>query len=268
MVEDIGKVLTDPPDITDEQANELGHSLSAVVKQKLNRAETAPALRMSNLGTKCNRKLWYMINKPETAIPLRPENRLKFLYGDIIETLVLWLAKLAGHEVKGEQDELVINGVVGHRDGIVDGLLVDVKSASSYSFKKFEEGIKPETDAFGYLDQLGSYAGAGGSDDGAFIAVDKTLGHIHVDRHNGIGKRKDWVKLVDEKRALIKQKIAPPKAYFDEPEGASGNRKLAMECSYCDFRKECWPGLRTFLYANKPVYLTHVVRLPKVQEIE
>ncbi len=253
LVEDIGKVLTDPPDITDEQAESFGKALAAVVRQKFDRTEAKPVLRM--------------INKPETAIPLRPENRLKFLYGDIIETLVIWLAKLAGHEVKGEQDTLEIAGVKGHRDGIIDGVTVDVKSASSYSFKKFEESIRPETDAFGYLDQIGAYTYADKRVGAAFVAVDKTLGHIVVDHQPDAG-RKDYVKLVEEKKAMVAQKVIPPRAYFDEPEGASGNRKLAMECSYCDFRKECWPGLRTFLYSNKPVYLTHVARLPKVPEVE
>lgn len=268
LVEDIGRVLTDPPDITDEQATAFGHSLASVVKQKLSREETKPALRMSNLGTKCLRKLWYSINRPEKAIPLRPEARLKFLYGDIIETLILWLAKLAGHEVKGEQDTLDIGGVKGHRDAIVDGITVDVKSASAYSYRKFEEGLKPDTDAFGYLDQLGAYSYAGKTGrESAFIAVDKTLGHIHVDKHEGLAE-KDYGQLVEERKAVVAQPEPPPRGYFDEPDGKSGNRKLAMECGYCDFRKECWPGHRTFLYSNGPRYLTSVVRTPDTPEVE
>lgn len=221
---------------------------------------------MSNLGTKCLRKLWYTVNQSEKAEPLRPEARLKFLYGDIIETLILWLAKLAGHEVKGEQDELEINGVKGHRDAVVDGITVDVKSASSYSFRKFESGLKSSEDAFGYLDQLGAYEYAGEKGtDSAFIAVDKTLGHITVDKHKDLGK-KDYAKFVRERQAIVGQPNPPERGYFDEPDGKSGNRKLGMECSYCPFKSECWPGLRTFIYSNGPRYLTKVIREPDVPE--
>lgn len=274
LAEDIGRVLTDPPEITDEQADGLGHSIAKVIREKLSKTERKPALRMSNLGTQCLRKLWYTVNKPEAAIPLRPEARLKFLYGDIIETLVLWLAKLAGHEVKGEQDELDINGIKGHRDAVIDGVTADVKSASTYSYAKFRDHLKPSDDAFGYLTQIGAYVYAGRHGDevrekttGAFVAVDKTLGHIVVDRHEDVGTE-DYSRIVEERKAIVSQDTPPPRAYFDEPDGKSGNRKLGLQCGYCDFREECWPGLRTFNYAGKPRYLTKVVREPNIEEVK
>jgi hypothetical protein len=267
LVEDIGSVLCNPPEITDEQANALGTSMSNVIREKLGQNTSGPALRMSSLGTKCLRKLWYKENKPEAAIPLRPEARLKFLYGDIIEVLILWLAKVAGHEVTGEQDTLRIGSVEGHRDAVVDGVTVDVKSASSYSFKKFQDHLRPEDDAFGYLDQLGAYSYAGKTGNtSAFIAVDKTLGHIHVDKHEGLAD-KDYEKLVEQKKAAISQPEPPPRAYFTEDDGKSGNQKLGIECSYCEFRTTCWPGLRAFNYSGKPRYLTKVTREPNVPEM-
>lgn len=242
-------------------------AIASVISQKLRPSVEKPALRMSNLGTKCLRKLWYTVNRPEKAEPLRPEARLKFLYGDIVETLVIWLSKIAGHEVTGEQTELEIGGVKGHRDALIDGTLVDVKSASTFSFKKFQEGLEPGSDAFGYLDQLGAYAYAGENREAAFLALDKTLGHITVDKHNGLGD-KDYGKFVEERKAIIAQPEPPERGYFDEPDGKSGNRKLAMECGYCPFRAHCWPGLRTFIYSNGPRYLTNVIREPDVPEIK
>ena len=64
------------------------------------------------------------------------------MFGDILEELLLFLAKEAGHTVTGQQDTLSISGVNGHRDAIIDGRLVDVKSASSYSFRKFKNNVK------------------------------------------------------------------------------------------------------------------------------
>src|SRR5690606_25725922 len=103
-------------------------------------------------------------NTPEDGEPLRPEAYLKFLYGDILEDLLLFLAEAAGHTVVGRQDEQEIAGIKGHRDCVIDGTVVDAKSASSYSFKKFKEGRLREDDPFGYVDQLQSYIHSGQND--------------------------------------------------------------------------------------------------------
>lgn len=265
LVHDIQGVLTNPPEVTQEMADELGHTVARVIKEKMNHEQDA-RLRMSNLGSKCLRKLWYSVNEPGAAEPLSASARLKFMYGDVIEALVLWLAKISGHEVTGEQDTLEIAGIKGHRDAKIDGVTVDVKSASTYGFKKFEEGLKPETDAFGYLDQLGAYAYADGAEEGAFVAVDKTLGHVVLDRHPKVGA-KDFDRIVEERKAIVSLPEPPQRGYFAEPDGKSGNQKLAMECGYCQFKTTCWPGLRAFAYSNGPRYLVKVVKEPDVPEI-
>ena len=115
-------------------------------------------LRMSNIGTPCTRKLWYYCNLPETVENTStPSMALKYFYGDVIESLVLSLAKAAGHDVSGEQDELMVEGIKGHRDCVIDGMLVDVKSASSQSFGKFRYNQLKSDDPFGYIKQLTAY---------------------------------------------------------------------------------------------------------------
>jgi hypothetical protein len=47
----------------------------------------------------------------------------------------------------------------------------------------------------------------------------------------------------------------------------SKNMKLCTTCSYCGFKKECWPEARTFMYSTGPVFLVKVVDVPRVQEI-
>jgi len=47
----------------------------------------------------------------------------------------------------------------------------------------------------------------------------------------------------------------------------SPNMKLPMMCSYCDFKKTCWPNLRSFAYSGGPVHLVDVVNEPDVPEI-
>ncbi len=155
----------------------------------------------------------------------------------------------------------------GHIDAVVDDQLVDFKSASSYSYRKFEDGLVPENDAFGYLTQLDGYHHAidTGSDEHSFVVIDKQLGKITLDTHKK--SEVDYEALVSEKRAMLASKEPPPRGYRDEPEGKSGNRKLCVTCSYCPFKNECWPGLRTFAYSTGPVFLTRVIKEPKVKDI-
>ena len=57
----------------------------------------AKTLRMSNIGTPCKRKLWYYLNLPEHEQDLPANVHLKFAYGDLIENLLLSIAKAAVH---------------------------------------------------------------------------------------------------------------------------------------------------------------------------
>jgi hypothetical protein len=272
LVQDIYSLFNGSHKFNEDRLQTFANNLAYHITTRISNEKSKPELRMSNLGTPCDRKLWYSINTPEDQEELPPQVRFKFLYGDIIEELVLFLAAESGHSVTGTQDTLTINGVVGHRDAVIDGVLVDVKSASSYSFNKFKDHLTKEEDSFGYLDQLGAYLYASQEDPlvtnkniAAFIAVDKTLGHIAVDIQPKTSK--DYDKLVTLKREMLKSTTPPPRAFTDEEDGKSGNRKLCTECSYCPFKAKCWPGTRTYLYSTGPRYLTVVKNEPKVQEL-
>lgn len=252
-----------------DRVRTFGIKLGEHIANRSSELRGAPSLRLSNLGVP-DRKLWFTVNKPELSEPLPPEARIKFLFGDILEELLLFLAEEAGHTVTGQQDTLEINGVKGHRDALVDGRLVDVKSASSYSFRKFESNGLRSDDPFGYLRQLGGYL-AGSTDAtekdvASFLVIDKTLGKITLDTYPKDDV--DYEALVDHKRAVLAEPSPPTqKCYPDEEEGRSGNRKLSVGCSYCSFKHDCWSGLRKFLYSTGPVYLTKVVKEPKVIEV-
>jgi hypothetical protein len=234
------------------------------------------------MGPRCPKALWYSIHHPELAEPLPPWAEVKFAYGTILEYLVISLAKSAGHEVVGEQDELVLDGIVGHRDCIIDGCIVDVKSASSPNFLKFKSGSIEQNDGFGYLDQLDGYVVASRgdprlrvSDRGYLLAVDKTLGHMTLHEHE----------VTDEREATLRDRISyyktivgrehPPSCECGTyAEGASGNIKLDTVASYSPFKFCCFPGLRVFIpggYSGKskaPIYLTKVVRKPDMKEVD
>lgn len=264
FVPDIYRMLEEGVRLDEGIVRAFGHQLAEVLAERLSRVREKPTLRLSNLGTPCDRKLWYSINAYQLAEPLSGPTRIKFLFGDILEELVLFLGEAAGHSVTDRQKRVEVNGVVGHIDALVDGELVDVKSASPYSYTKFKDGLKPEDDGFGYLTQLGAYGAAIGGEHAHFLPVNKVLGHICLDTHEQPDV--DYVQRTEHARAILAMDNPPPRGYDDVPEGKSGNRKLQVGCSYCDYKATCWPGLRRFDYARGPTFLTRVVREPKVDE--
>jgi len=243
------------------------------------------SLRMSNLGQPCERKLWYECNvDAKQKEELQPNTYLKFLYGDLLEDFILSLAVAAGHKVEGEQDEMYIQGIKGHRDCVIDGILVDVKTASPYSYKKFKEHRLREEDPFGYIQQLSSYLYASQDDplvedktQAGFLAFDKVNGHLCLDMYDFTDELEGKEEFVKQRKEMVNGGETPARGFEDEPVGyrrqgrflPTGNRKLSINCSYCDWKNTCWPEARTFLYASGPVYLTYVKegKEPKVPEV-
>src|SRR5262245_35880285 len=117
---------------------DLAEGLAKRLQSNSNRSPDNRRLRLSQMGPRCPRALWYGYNHPELAEPIPPWAKFKFQYGHIIEELAISLFKAAGHDVRGEQDELCLDDVTGHRDAVVDGAILDVKSSSTPGFKKFE----------------------------------------------------------------------------------------------------------------------------------
>ena len=246
--------------------------LAEMIAKRLEKTEGGPALRMSSLGEKCHRKLWYRENMSDKAEPLPGPTLIKFLIGDIIEEVTLSLAEQAGHDVKGRQDTLEIHGVKGHRDAIIDGVLVDVKSANSRGMDKFTGHKLESDDPFGYLDQLSVYLEASPDatikGEAAFLAVDKELGHLVLDKYKK--KDKPWKEIIERLRAMLASPEPPERGYREAPHNKDGSMKIPMPCQYCQYKKVCWSssnggtGLRKYLYSYGPAFLTRVVKEPNV----
>ena len=157
----------------------MGHNIAKSAFLRFNKPQKARGyLSFSSIGSPCKRKLWYKINHPQESKQPDASDLIKFFYGDIIEELILVLAQVAGHEVTGQQDRLKIAGLAGHRDAVIDGMTVDVKSASPYGITKFVDSSLRDNDPFGYISQLSSYVYAAQNDPlvtnkthGAFLVV-------------------------------------------------------------------------------------------------
>ena len=142
-------------------------------------------LRLSAIG-KPARQLWYDKNSKEEPKPLEPSTRVKFLYGHILEDLLILFSRLAGHTVTDLQKTVSVNGIKGHQDCVIDGVLVDCKSASGRSFEKFSKNKLYSDDPFGYIAQISAYAEGNGVDEAAFLAIDKQNGNIFLTSVNSL----------------------------------------------------------------------------------
>tara|TARA_R100000900_G_scaffold37524_1_gene30883 strand:- start:1132 stop:2016 length:885 start_codon:yes stop_codon:yes gene_type:complete len=281
LVSDIYRMIDTkeiPEGVPVEQViNDFGENVKEILRNNITEHEfDKRKLRMSNIGKK-DRQLWYSYNGYEGE-KLLPHTRIKFLYGHLIEEMVLALTKLAGHDVTHEQKQVEVDGIKGSMDCKIDGVLTDVKSASSYGFKKFKDGSLVNDDPFGYIDQIKGYAHAEGTTDIGWLVMDKTNGHLTYLKYDMADESQwYWSKLnffsiperIKNIKKVVESDTPPERCYKAIPDGKSGNMKLPVGCSYCAYKHDCWgEDLRTFLYSNGPRYLTQVVHLPNVIEVD
>lgn len=191
---------------------------------------------------------------------------LRFLIGDLVECAVVAILKGAGVNIVEAHTKCEVQvsdqhePVQGTLDLIiedeVDGKKVwDVKSASPFSFsQKFGKGyyaIK-EDDPFGYIMQGHLYAESVGLPFGGWIVVDKSSGEIAFveapnnqseDRAQCLELAKQNVEKLNSDFSFKKPPISP-EAEMHSVNGErvpTGNTLLNRQCSFCGYKKICWP---------------------------
>lgn len=277
LIPDIYKTLEQGVDVTQphiaEALQEVGDLVREAVETVLQEGERkGPSnLRLSSIG-KPDRQIWYGV-QGEEGEPLTGQTRIKFLMGHVLEALLICLTKAAGHEVTESQETVEVEGVIGHQDCVIDGVLVDIKSASSFAFKKFKEARLTEDDPFGYVAQISAYATKNNRKEAAFFAIDKNSSELCILPVHDM-EMIDAPSRVNHLKEIVAKDTAPPRCYGDLADGKSGNRKLAIGCVFCGYKKKCWAdanggqGLRAFKYSNGVRYLTTVAKTPDVEEVQ
>ena len=276
LVEDINKLFTseDPP-LPKKEVDNLIDTFAVSIKEHLKtflyeQPRRKGNLRLSIIG-RPDRQLWYDINQPSEK-PLSSSLRIKFLYGYLLEELLILLSSASGHKVTHQQREVTVAGIKGHQDCMLDDVLVDCTSASWSAYQNFKNNTLSEDDPFGYISQISAYAEANGVDEAAFLVIDKQSGEICLSPVNSL-EMINAKKRITHLKKIVKNKTAPSKCYGDLPEGKSGNRKLDMRCIFCSHKSKCWSdanggkGLRIFQYERGKKYLTQVKREPNVEEL-
>ena len=269
VIPDIYKRMTTPAKIDQKNIDSFLVNTTDLLKKYLEQERnqgTRTNLRMSLIG-RADRRIWMDINGPKKQRDISFSMLMRFLYGSIVEELLLFLVKEAGHSVTDEQKKVNISGVDGHMDCKIDGEVVDVKSSSDYSFRKFKRGFDEGEDDFGYIGQISGYVEAEGKDKGYFLALNKSSGDIALLEVTDFDliNAKARIKHI---RSFLQDTTNKPEACHEPiPDGKSGNMQLARVCVFCEYKTDCWPKLRAFKYSNGVKYLTSVEKEPKVEEI-
>lgn len=294
LVEDIYGVFLNEHKIKKKNLEQLGENIKRVVSTAIHEAgeQREPTLRMSVIG-KPDRQLWYELNtldktkavatSEETIFEPNPEKYFKFLFGHILEQLLIFFILEAGHTVTHDQEELEINGVLGHCDPVIDGVPMDIKTASKYSFSnKFKAGkLLRGDDPFGYIGQLSGYREVLlkkypeeiDSERAGWLAFNKETGELCL----LLADAMDLINAedrVEHLKGVLSSNLPPTqKCYPDMSEGKFGNRILQASCVFCPFKERCWSssnngkGLRKFQYANGVKYFTQINTIPRVPEL-
>lgn len=285
LVSDINAMLVDPNGYGIDKDN-LANALSsagtgtalALHKSLSGESKTRDkgVVYATEVGTQCDRQLWYRYHAPSLGGGLSGSTIVKFTYGHIIEEVVLTLAKAAGHSVTDEQRSVTLTHpysdytIRGRMDAVIDGTIVDVKSTTSFGFKDFAAGKGGEK--FGYKQQLGFYSHATNNPNKGFLYINRDMGHIgYVDEKYVFEPNYHFERLNRVLSAVGPEEFPTLDAV---PHNTDGSLKLGTTCSYCAFKKDCWKesnggkGLRAFNYAGKPAFLVHIVKSPSVPEIE
>tara|TARA_Y100000817_G_scaffold304907_1_gene288420 strand:- start:2107 stop:2949 length:843 start_codon:yes stop_codon:yes gene_type:complete len=256
--------------LSDDVIEEFGEKIKDAVRSWSSPHKQTSGLRMSNIGRPA-RQLWFE-SRSEDKKTFSAPTLIKFLYGHVLEELVVLLVKLSGHSITDQQKEVSVDGIIGHIDCKIDGEVVDIKTASNFAFKKFREGTLQNDDPFGYMAQLAGYEAAEGTSDGGFLAINKESGELTLYRPGPFSKPNITARISSIKDYLKVDEL-PPRCYPDVPEGKSGNRRLGTSCSYCPYKYDCWSdanhgnGLIAYKYASGIKYFTRIVKEPQVPRL-
>ena len=170
--------------MSQEIISEAAEHLKDVLNKHFNKTYNEFRLRPSNIGRPlCQLQLE---KQGVPAEKVGPWEKFNFLIGDLIEVLGIAILKAAdvGVQSTSEHVSLDLDGftIQGEYDVKINDAIWDIKSCSSWAFDhKFQNytALK-ETDTFGYIEQLYTYAEAANANVGGWIVINKANGTWNV----------------------------------------------------------------------------------------
>lgn len=172
--------------------------LKDIIELQLIEEELRPYIGMSDLGHKCQRKIWYDFRW--AYIPKFTPRQLRiFERGDMEEQRVISTLIENDMEVISIQDEIVdeTGHIKGHIDGLVCNVpgaektkhLLEIKTMNDKRFNEYAKQENLETTNFPYYVQINQYMGRLGLSRCLFIVTNKNneeriYSRIHFDKDN------------------------------------------------------------------------------------
>ncbi len=247
----LNKVISGDANMSDDTIEMVVSHIRTSLKNQFNkkRGKEPFRLRMSNIGRPyC--QLWFEKNKPEKRIKPPTKFIMTMMFGDIVEAIFKGILKEAKVEYEDSEEVVLSLGkdkIKGTYDLISDGHVADIKSASSWSYtNKFQsfDTVK-ESDPFGYVGQLAGYAKASNTKAGGWWVINKNNADFKYISAEDLDIEKEVIKLKDVAKRLKENKFErcfePEQETFRGKD--TGNTVLNKNCTFCDFRYECWSNL-------------------------
>jgi len=242
--------------------NDFGLSCKDALSKQFTSEPREFRIRMSQIGKPiCQQileKQGYKEDRDYNAI-------FRFLYGDITESIIMFILEEAGINVINSQEEVSLTLgdtiVKGTLDVIIQDELGtkkvwDIKSSSEWAFKYKYTGLGgydriKEDDPFGYIMQGHLYAEAKNMPFGGWIVVNKSSGEIAVveapewqeeDRKECLKRAAENIKILNNPKTKFK---VPFKAEWETYRvngelQKTGNKVVPKLCSMCGFKYHCW----------------------------
>lgn len=240
----------------------------------------------------CTRKIWFS-NQGKKGELMAPRAILNFTLGDLTEAVVTSFIKAAlvgeGKLYKAvdfgdKVGEVMIQNrlieaysqktvttkitedieIPGHADGWGqlqngDWELIEVKSASSYGFKSFEDEGPGDYLYQAHCLMMSEEAQAMNVKQVRFFYIKKDTGHLAT---RAFPLDLEMVHKVRERFILANHEEMPGRDFHPEKEmmrkKPTGKWKLPWQCGYCGFKDECYPKIRkefkNVFGAQKPVF--------------
>lgn len=245
------------PGMSDEAMDEACEILRTALDRAFNQTRSNFKVSMSAAG----RPACQLVMQRNGVEPIKKTAgfAMKMLIGHITEAVLMSVIRSSNIPVESAHGKVDLPlddhvSVRGTYDLEVDGEIWDIKSASHWSFRnKWVAGgfeAVEASDSFGYCAQLYGYSKASGKAVGGWFVVDKESGDIAVVKAKDTPeyRKKHLTKLRESTYKVLDLDREFTREFEDEPEKfrskETGNRKLGFECSWCDFKEACWPGIK------------------------
>tara|TARA_R100000781_G_C4062058_1_gene121374 strand:- start:210 stop:1064 length:855 start_codon:yes stop_codon:yes gene_type:complete len=256
-----------------ETIEQVSTDIKEALNKQFNTTRGDFRFRVSNIG-RPSCQLWFEKNHPTKALPKPTTFLMNMMLGDIVEAVFKAILKEA--KVKYEDSDTVSlklddkTSISGTYDIVINDAVDDIKSASDWSYKyKFDSFDSLSAgDGFGYIGQLAGYAKASNKKVGGWWVVNKANGQFKyvpargIDIEKELDNMRDTIKKVESDK-LVRCFDSEPETFRGKP---TGNRVLNKQCTFCNFRHECWKELRELpaqMSSAKEPKMVHYVELRK-----